>query len=61
MKKLLRSDSNEPSPTIKIGNNLSSDKRSIANAFNKYFTNTVTCLVDSLRSAVASACSSLVH
>ena len=59
VKKLLRSDSNEPSPTIKIGNNLSSDKRSIANAFNKYFTNTVTCLVDSLRSAVASACSSL--
>ena len=59
MKKLLRSDSKEPSPTIKIGNNLSSDKRSIANAFNKYFTNAVTCLVDSLRSSVASVCSSL--
>ena len=45
--------------TIKIGNNLSNDKRSIANAFHKYFTNAVSCLVDSLRSFVASACSSL--
>jgi len=59
VKKLLRSDSKELSPTIKIGNNLSSDKRSIAHAFNKYFTNAVTCLVDSLRSSVASPCSSL--
>ena len=59
MKRLLPSDSKEQSPIIKIENNLSSDKRSIANTFNKYLTNAVTCLVDSLRSSVASACSSL--
>lgn len=59
VKKRLPSDSKEPSPTIKIGNNLSSEKCSTANAFNIYFTNAVTCLVDSLRSSVASACSSL--
>ena len=59
MKRLLPSDSKEQSPIIKIENNLSSDKRSIANTFNKYFTNAVTCLVDSLRSSGASACSSL--
>ena len=59
VKKLLPSDSKEASPTIKIGNNLSSDKRSIANAFNKYFTNAITCLVDSVRNSVASACSIL--
>ena len=41
------------------GDYLSSDKRSIANAFHKYFTNAVSCLVDSLRSFVASPCSSL--
>ena len=52
VKKLLPGDNKEPF-------NLSSDKRSIGNAFNKYFTNAVICLVDSLRSAVASACSSL--
>ena len=60
VKKLLTSYSKEPSLTTKIENNLSSDKRSISNPFNKYFTNAVTCLlVDSLRSSVASACSSL--
>ena len=52
VKKLLPGDNKEPF-------NLSSDKRSIGNAFNKYFTNAVICLVDFLRSAVASACSSL--
>ena len=38
MKKLLPGDGKEASPNKKIENNFSSDKRSIANAFNKYST-----------------------
>ena len=59
VKKLLPGENKEASPNIKIGNNFSSDKRSITNAFNKYFTNAVTRLVDSLEIPVASVCSGL--
>ena len=54
VKKLLPGDNLEPF-------NLPSGKRSIGNAFNKYFTNAVICLVDSLSSPVAAVCSSLAR
>ena len=50
MKKILPGKRKDASPNISIGGNLTSDKNLIAESFNKFFTSSVTRLLESVRS-----------
>lgn len=54
MKKILPGEKKAVSTRIKIGETLSSDKKCIANAFNKFFTSAATRLLDAIRSTCGS-------
>ena len=51
MKKILPGKRKDASPNISIGGNLISDKNLIAESFNKFFTSSVTQLLESVRSS----------